>query len=586
MAREPEGYFAVDCAEARPGALYRYLVDGRGPFPDPASRFQPEGVHGPSQVIDPFAFRWTDEPWRGVPLRDVVFYELHVGTFTSEGTFLAARARLPELRELGVTAIELMPVADFPGSRNWGYDGVAPFAPARCYGSPDDLRALVDEAHRLGLAVYLDVVYNHFGPDGAYQGSFSRHYFSAVHTSPWGAALNFDGPESGPVRAYVIDNALRWIHEYHLDGLRLDATHAIVDASPCPILAELAEAVRRSPAAAARPVLIVAEDARNLDSLVRPRAAGGYGLDGVWSDDFHHEVRVALTGERDGYFRDFSGSAADIARTVRQGWYYRGQYADHFGGPRGTEPRGIPCSRFVAFLQNHDQVGNRAFGDRLHHTIDPATYRAASALLLLLPETPLLFMGQEWAASAPFRYFTDHGEELGRAVTQGRREEFRGFAIFADPARRAAIPDPQDPDTFRASTLAWEEREREPHASVLRLYRRLLALRRQQPALRSEERSGDPEVAAWSDDVLLVRRAGADGPAVLGVIRLRGAGKVDLRDCDVARCSPGERWTELVSTEDPAFAPDSVAIALDPDGPRVDFSRPGALWLLLTRPER
>jgi maltooligosyltrehalose trehalohydrolase len=582
MTRAPDGWFELVHRGAGPGTLYRYLVDGQGPFPDPASRFQPLGVHGPSEVIDPDSFSWTDAGWAGMPLDRLVLYELHVGTFTEEGTFRAAIARLPQLVDLGVTAIELMPVGDFPGRWNWGYDGVAPYAPARCYGRPDDLRALVDAAHRLGLAVHLDVVYNHLGPDGAYQSCFSPLYYSATHHTAWGAALNFDGPGSGPVRDYVIDNAVAWVREYHLDGLRLDATHAIVDESPRHILAALADAVHQAARADGRTALVIAEDVRNLAHMVRPEPEGGWGLDAVWSDDFHHQLRRRLAGDADGYFQDFTGSVADLAATARRGWYYQGQYAPYFGRPRGTDPTGLPAERFVFFLQNHDQVGNRALGDRLHHRLTPAAYRAACAFLLLLPETPLLFMGQEWAALSPFLYFTDHHSALGEAVRAGRREEFARFAAFREPSARERIPDPQAPATFAASRLDWGEREREPHRGVLALHRRLLELRRTEPALQ-----GGPlahEVSEWSEDVLLVRRATATpgGPSILAIIDLGGGSRVDLRRHPLARLGAGQRWGVLLSTGDAPFAPAGPRIAVAAAGPAADFSEPGAVLLRAT----
>ena len=574
MARGADGYHDLVLAQAGPGTRYRYRVDGQGPFPDPASRWQPLGVHGPSQVVEWRDFQWTDAGWPGVPLEQTVLYELHVGTFTPEGTFAAAAARLPYLADLGVTAVELMPVADFPGARNWGYDGVAPFAPARCYGSPDDLRRLVDAAHALGLAVHLDVVYNHLGPDGAYQSTFSGAYYSPSHDSPWGAGINFDGPDAGPVRTYVIENALRWVHEYHIDGLRLDATHAITDDSATHVLAELADTVRRSLAGGPRAVLVIAEDSRNLAAMVRPRARGGWGLDGVWADDFHHQVRRALAGDTDGYFADFDGTAAGIAATARQGWFYTGQLSRYAGQPRGTDPAGVPPRCFVFCLQNHDQVGNRAFGDRLHHAVALAAWRAASVLLLVLPETPLLFMGQEWAASAPFLYFTDHEPALGRLVTEGRRREFSRFDAFADPATRGRIPDPQAPATFEASRLDWAERDREPHASTLRLYRRLLHLRRQSPAMRDDDDS-------WAlfdagADAVIVRRGRHRGPALLAAVRLRGAGQVRL-DAPEAAPPAGLAWRTIFTTEDPAHAPDPAPPAVAGAPAVIRFDRPGAV---------
>ncbi|MGE5198539.1 MAG: malto-oligosyltrehalose trehalohydrolase, partial [Rhodospirillaceae bacterium] len=521
------GYHSGLVAGVSAGDLYRYRLDGGPPLPDPASRCQPEGVHGPSAVVDWRSFAWSDDAWTGPPLEETVLYELHVGTFTPGGTFAAAAERLPDLKALGVTAVELMPVSDFPGRWNWGYDGVAPFAPARCYGRPDDLRRFVDAAHRLGLAVHLDVVYNHLGPDGAWQSAFSRDYYSATHTSPWGAAMNFDGPRSQPVRDYVIENGLHWVHEYHMDGLRLDATHAIVDDSPRHILAAFAAAIHEALPGSSRRALVIAEDHGNLAHMLKPEAGGGFGLDGLWSDDFHHQMRRRLAGDADGYFADFSGTAPAIARTAERGWFYCGEPSAYFGRRRGTDPAGIPASRFVFFLQNHDQVGNRAFGDRLHTGSGRAAWKAASALLLVLPETPLLFMGQEWAASSPFQYFTDHHPELGRLVRDGRRREFSRFAAFADEAARERIPDPQAERTFLASRLDWSERAREPHASVLRLYADLLALRRREPTMGGAADSR-LEIAAADEASLLVRRRAPGGPDWLTVVRLAGSGTVAL----------------------------------------------------------
>jgi len=578
LQKAPDGFFEGWVEGVGAGDPYRYRVDGQGPYPDPASRSQPRGVHGPSQIVDPFEFPWTDHGWTGIPMEDLVLYELHVGTFTPEGSFAAAEQRLSALRDLGVTGVELMPLADFPGQRNWGYDGVALFAPARCYGTPDDLRRFVDRAHRLGLAVLVDVVYNHFGPDGAYQSVFSPHYYSERHKSPWGQGINFDGRHSAHVRAFFIENALHWIHEHHVDGLRLDATHAIVDESPRHFLAELSAAVRASMEGEPRQALVIAEDTRNLGYMLKPESEGGWGLDGAWSDDFHHQMRRGLAGDSDGYFQDFAGSLEDIAATVRKGWFYCGQYAPYFGAPRGTDPAGVPPPRFVFFLQNHDQVGNRAFGERLHHQIDPAVYRAATALLLLAPQTPLLFMGQEWAASTPFQFFTDHHEQLGRLVSEGRRREFSRFAAFADPASRERIPDPQDLRTFQASRLVWEERDREPHASSLRLHQRLLALRWLEPALRMHQ-DGWFQVAVLHEETLLLRRSAPSAPALLVVIRFRRAGTEDLREHPLARAGGGSTWELLMSTEEPGLAHEPAPAFLDPSGPVVEFRRPGAVVL-------
>jgi maltooligosyltrehalose trehalohydrolase len=584
LERSPDGTWGGVVGGVRVGDRYRYRVDGTGPFPDPASRYQPEGVHGPSEVVDPGRFAWSDAGWRGLAPEEAVLYELHVGTFSPEGTFAGVTQRLPLLKDLGVTAVELMPVADFAGHRSWGYDGVDLFAPARCYGPPDDLRRLVDEAHRLGLAVVLDVVYNHFGPAGNYTGAFSRHYLSRRHQNPWGDCVNLDGEGSEMVRGFFIENALHWVHEYHIDGLRLDATHALIDDGPRHFLAELAARVRAS--ALPRRLLLYAEDHRNLDRMLRPEWAGGWDLDGVWADDFHHQVRRHLAGDNEGYYRDYTGSMADLAETINQGWFYSGQHSIHLDEPRGTDPVGIEPRRFVICLQNHDQVGNRACGERLHHQIDFAAYRAACAVLLCAPQTPLLFMGQEWATAAPFLYFTDHEEDLGRLVTEGRRREFRHFLAFVDPGARERIPDPQALATFEASRPDWAERGREPHASVLRLHRALLALRRAEPALRSGRRE-DYEAAPLDDDTLLLLRNGPGGDGLLVAARLRGAGTVDLGRSPDLLPSDTSRWDVILTTEDPPFAPDPAAPRVDRDGPAPvgRFARPSAVVLRMGRAE-
>ena len=589
LARRGDGSFAGVVPGIGPGARYAYRLDGAGPFPDPASRCQPDGVHGPSQLVDPSRFAWSDRRWRGIARRDLVVYELHVGTFTAAGTFAAAARRLATLRALGVTAIELMPVADCPGARNWGYDGVAPFAPARRYGTPDDLRRLIDDAHRLGLAVLLDVVNNHVGPDGAYLAAFSRYYFSTRHRTPWGAAINLDGRHGDMVRAFFIENALYWLHEYHLDGLRLDATHALIDESPRHFLAELAAHVRRAGRPAALPAasrpLLIAEDHRNMAVMLRPTARGGWGLDAVWADDFHHQMRRALAGDHEGYFADFSGTMRDIAATLQRGWFYRGQRAPSRGARRGTEPTGLAPDQFVICLQNHDQVGNRAFGERLHHQIDAASYRAASALLLTAPEVPLLFMGQEWATRAPFRFFTDHRAALGRLVTEGRRAEFKAFAVFSDPRRRARIPNPQDRATFTRSRLDWRELRAPAHAATWRLYRALLALRRREPLLRAASWRRFRAAALEDWGIALVRRGpGANALVVIAAL-LRG-GTADLsRLAGLPRAARGRAWRIVLQTESRRFAPDPTPIRIDRSRrtPMLHFTRPGAAVLRLER---
>jgi maltooligosyltrehalose trehalohydrolase len=576
LERSSDGTFTATLDEARAGARYRYFVDGRGPFPDPASRFQPEGVHGPSEVVDPRGFAWSDGDWRGVGIDELVVYELHVGTFTPEGTFTAAAAKLPALARLGITAVELMPLADFPGGRSWGYDGVALFAPARCYGRPDDLRGFVDAAHGLGLGVLIDVVYNHLGPDGAYHGQFSPYYYSD-RESPWGRAMNLDGPHAGMVRRFFIENALHWIHEYHADGLRLDATHALADRSDTHFLAELAARVRAEAPPPRR--LVVAEDHRNLALMVRQPEDGGWGLDGVWADDFHHQVRRMVAGDSDGYYADFTGTSDDLAATIRKGWFFCGQHSEYLGRPRGSDPAGVTLSRFVVCVQNHDQVGNRAFGERLHHQVPLDVYRAVSALLAVVPETPLLFMGQEWAASTPFRYFTDHHDELGRLVTEGRRREFQRFAAFADPEARSSIPDPQASTTFEASRLRWAERDDEPHASVLRLHEALFGLRRREPALRAPG-PGLADVVALDAGTLLVRRVSPEsGSTIVLAARLQGAGEVTIDP--LARGGVPWAWTVRLSTEEAPYAPDprAIDVELGEASALLRFARPGAVIL-------
>jgi maltooligosyltrehalose trehalohydrolase len=573
------GWFSAHAEGAGAGARYRYRLDGGDAFPDPASRSQPDGVHEPSEVVDPSAFAWSDGGWAGVPLEELVVYELHVGTFTPEGTFDAAIERLDELASLGVTAVEPMPVASFPGARNWGYDGVSLFAPQASYGGPEGLRRFVDAAHARGLAVVLDVVYNHLGPEGNYLPAFtSGRWFTDRHKTPWGDAVNFDGPDSAPVRELVIGNALHWVHEYHVDGLRLDATHAIVDDSPEHVLAEMERRVRES-LPAGRHFVFIAEDERNERRVVTPRAEGGLGLSAVWADDFHHQLRRRLAGDHEAYFADYGGTVEEIVATLGKGWFYEGQTSSNHGCARGTPADGLPPAAFVHCIQNHDQVGNRALGDRLHHGVDLAAYRAAAALLLLSPYTPLLWMGQEWAATAPFLYFTDHPEELGRLVTEGRRQEFGKFSVFADPAERERIPDPQAPDTFERSKLDWSERDRMPHAGVLALHRALLQLRRTHPALRRRDRASFA-VDALGPDALALRPTGDDGSALLLVVSLCGALDADLTAAEATRPPDSGAWTLFLSTEEGRFGGETEGevASLSADG-RLTLPGTGAVVL-------
>ncbi len=460
---------------ARAGTRYRYRIDGKGPFPDPRAEWQPEGVHGPSEVVDHSSFVWSDQEFSPKPLTEAVFYELHVGTFSPEGTYAGVRPHLAHLRDLGVTHLELMPLHAFPGERGWGYDGVALFAPHAAYGSPDDLRDLVQDCHAHGLAVILDVVYNHLGPDGAYAHVFAP-YFTSRFKTPWGDAVNFDGPHADAVRAFVLDNALMWLRDYHFDGLRLDACHEMYDHGAQHILEELAIAARHLSSRTGRDYLITAESDLNAPRMVEPRERGGYGLDAHWADDFHHAIHAFCTGERAGIHGDY-GSLADVAKALRQGYVYDGQYSTYRKRRHGRPPVGLIPSQLIVFAQNHDQTGNRALGERLGHLLEAQVCKAIAALVLLSPFVPMLFQGEEWAASTPFLYFTEHHEEMGKLVTEGRRRDFETYGWAAGD-----VPDPQLRETFERSKLRWEELEDPAHHEVLTWHRELLALRATHPS--------------------------------------------------------------------------------------------------------
>lgn len=492
MKRAGGGWWAAAIRDAGPGTDYGFVLDGEGrALPDPRSPWQPDGVHGLSRLVDHEAFPWTDLGWQPPPLSSAVIYELHVGTFTPEGTFESAVERLDHLRDLGVTHVELMPVATFPGARGWGYDGVDLYAPHPAYGGPDGLEALVDACHARGLAVLLDVVYNHLGPDGNYLARFGPYFTDRYHT-PWGDAINLDGPGSHEVRRFFIDNAISWLRDYHVDGLRIDAVHAFHDRSAIHFLQELAEEIDALQAHLGRHLTLVAESDLNDPRLVRPREAGGFGLDAQWSDDFHHALHALLTGEREGYYADF-GTLSDLARAIERAYVYDGRYSRFRDRRHGAPTANLPGDRFVVFAQNHDQVGNRARGDRLSHLVDPRRLKIAAALVLTAPFVPLLFQGEEWAASTPFPYFTDHQDpDLADAVRQGRRAEFAAFGW--DPE---AIPDPQSPETFRSARLDWSEPTRAPHRDLLDWHRHLIRLRRRHPSLTDPRR---PHTRVCHDD--------------------------------------------------------------------------------------
>ena len=559
MTAGSDGVHEATVAGVGAGADYVYVsADGRE-LPDPVSRWQPDGVHGPSRVVDPAAYAWRDASWRGIPLADYAIYELHVGTFTPEGTFDAAIRELPRLVALGVTAIELMPVAQFPGERNWGYDGVHLYAVQHSYGGAEGLKRLVDAAHGHGLAVVLDVVYNHLGPEGNYLDSFGP-FFTERYLTPWGRAVNYDGAHSGEVRQFVIDNARHWVTEYHVDALRLDAVHGIFDHGALHVLEELTAAVHAVAREAGRPAFVIAESDLNDPRLLRPVEQGGYGLDAQWSDDFHHAVHSVLTGERSGYYEDYGG-LDKVAAALAEPFVYAGDYSAHRKRRHGAPSVGLPRERFVVAIQNHDQVGNRAAGERLGALVAPAVQRVAAALLLLSPYVPLLFMGEEYGETKPFQYFISHSDrELVESVRKGRRQEFAAFG-WGD-----AVPDPHDEDTFRRSVIDPSVAAVMPHSGILALYRDLLTLRRSERTLRpdgAESRVTHDAANGW---IALHRTPhAADGREYVALFNL----------CDVEHSVPlpdgaARAWRLRLSTD---------ALAYGGEGRLADASAGGVIRL-------
>jgi maltooligosyltrehalose trehalohydrolase len=494
MNRAADGWHELVCPDCPAGTRYKFQLERGGlEVPDPASRYQPLDVHGPSEVVDPRRYAWLDGDWRGRPWEECVLYELHIGTFTREGTFLGAVERLDWLADLGVTAIEIMPVADFPGTRNWGYDGVMLFAPDSSYGRPDDFKALIDGAHARGIMVLLDVVYNHFGPDGNYLPSYSP-IFTERHHTPWGAAVNFDSDGSQVVREFVIENARYWIEEFHLDGLRLDAVHAIKDDSTVHVLEEISAAIRRLPIG--RRVHLILENEENEASRLERNECGDAACyTAQWNDDLHHALHCAASGERSGYYGSYAGDTDRLGKAIAEGFAYQGDFMAYRGSARGQPSAHLPPTAFVSFMQNHDQVGNRAFGDRITSVAPEPAVRAIASVYLLLPQIPMLFMGEEFGAEQPFPFFCDFEPELAKSVRDGRRAEFARFPEFQDPARRELIPDPTAEQTFLSAKLDWEHATQGAHADWFRLYRELLAVRRREilPLLKSAE-SGRYEV--------------------------------------------------------------------------------------------
>ncbi|MEN6449750.1 MAG: malto-oligosyltrehalose trehalohydrolase [Thermoguttaceae bacterium] len=533
MQPEGNGYFMCRLLDVEEGFRYVYRLDGDQTFPDPASRWQPEGVHRPSALFFPESYRWSDEAWRGVRRRDLVVYELHVGTFTPEGTLAAIIPRLSQLRRLGIRAIELMPVAQFPGDRGWGYDGVYPYAVQQSYGGPRALQELVNAAHREDLAVILDVVYNHFGPEGSYVAKFGP-YFTDRHRTPWGHAINYDGPDSDPVRQFVIDNACYWVRDFHVDGLRLDAVQTIFDLRPRHIVAEIQAAVQRVAAEQQRTVLVIAETDQNDVRLVRPASRGGYGLDGIWADDFHHAIHAFLTGDRDGYYLDF-GRPEQVEKALRDVFVYDGGYSPFRRRRHGARVGRIDRSRFVFCIQNHDQIGNRARGERLATVVSPAAERLACGLLMLSPCVPLIFMGEEYGERRPFPFFCSFGDpQLVEAVRRGRLEEFAALRF----QWKIEAPDAQSPETFAAAKLDWSWPDGSPQAARRELCRDLLAARREWPALR-DARTAARLLADHS--VLLLERGGRQG--VLAVANLSAESNALPKDAVVEK-------RVLLTTED------------------------------------
>lgn len=552
---EPErgerGYHSVLVPGLGEGARYRFRLDDEPTlYPDPASRFQPEGPQGPSQVVDPYRFPWSDadRAWRGPELRGQVFYEMHIGTFTLAGTWQAAAERLGDLVDLGVTALEVMPVAEFPGRFGWGYDGVDLFAPYHLYGAPDDMRRFVDQAHGLGLAVLLDVVYNHLGPDGNYLGAFSASYTSSRYANEWGDALNFDGPDAGPVRDFFVANAGYWIEEFHLDGLRLDATQSIHDASPEHILQVITRRVRQ--AAGGRRTLVVGENEVQDVHLLKSPEAGGPGLEALWNDDFHHSARVAATGLIEAYYTDYRGRPQEFVSIAKRGYLFQGQRYQWQKNGRGTPTFGIAPPRFVHYLQNHDQVANTGLGERLHTLTSPGRHRALTALLLLGPETPLLFQGQEFSASGPWCYFADHNPELAPLVKKGRDEFMAQFPTVATSEMQSRLPQPEDPALFARCKLDLGERER--HAAAYSLHRDLLHLRREDPTFAAQGAQGF-DGAVLGDAAFVLRFFGAGSGDRLLIINLGPHLHLWPMPEPLLAPPPGRRWRLLWSSEHPRY---------------------------------
>jgi maltooligosyltrehalose trehalohydrolase len=554
--RENDGYFSGS-AEAGAGDCYRFRVDNAERFhPDPASRFQPDGPHGSSCVVDPIKFHWTDSDWPGLKMKGQIIYEMHVGTFTEEGTWRAAAEQLPELARFGVTVIEMMPIADFPGNFGWGYDGVDLFAPTRLYGTPEDLRSFVNDAHSSGIGVILDVVYNHFGPDGNYVRVFSDHYFTAQYENDWGESINFDGPNSGPVREFFITNGRYWIEEFHFDGFRFDATHAIRDRSEEYIIGEVGRVARE--AAGSRSILLIAENDLQEAKMARPRSERGDDLDGMWNDDFHHSAVMALTGRNEAYYGDYRGAPQEFISAAKYGYLFQGQPYSWQGAPRGTLALGAPPEAFVAFVENHDQVSNTLAGRRVRFETSPGRYRAMTALLLLGPWTPLLFQGQEFGTSKPFVYFSDVGDDkLREAVRKGRFEFLSQFPSLASPQTQKQLPIPSDPDSFTRCKLDFSEREK--NRQLYDLHVDLMKLRREDSRL-CEQRIGGVDGAVLGPRSFVLRYFSEENDDRLLLVNLGGVQLLEPMPEPLLAPPVGFEWTTLWSSESERYGgPGAVA---------------------------
>ena len=540
---EGQGYFSGKVSSAAAGDLYRYRLDDKGDlYPDPASRFQPAGPHGPSQIVDPGEFAWTDKDWKGHRIDGMVLYEMHIGTFTQEGTWDAAQIELQEIASIGVNALEIMPIAEFPGAFGWGYDGVYLFAPYHHYGSPRDLRNFVDEAHASGIAVILDVVYNHLGPDGNYLTKYSEDYFTDRYWTEWGRPFNLDGENSGPVREFILANASYWIDEYHMDGLRLDATQNIYDSSPDHIFSGIGGAVRA--VAGGRATVVIGENESQDTRLVRPESQGGCGLNALWNDDFHHSAMAGLTGHNEAYYTDYLGSPQEFISAVKWGYLYQGQRYKWQKKRRGSPSLDLRPWTFVIFLQNHDQLANSGRGSRVHQLTSPGKYKAMTALMLLAPNTPMLFQGQEFASSKPFYYFADHVPKLAGDVHQGRREFLRQFRSLATPEAQEDVPDPRDRMLFERSKLDFSERW--THQSIYDLHKDLLRLRCEDPVFRSQ---GRVEGAVLSSEAFLLRFFG-QGTDRLLLVNLGLDLHLDPAPEPLLAPPLHEVWSILLSSED------------------------------------